>query len=125
LTFENQPSDLQEVVDAQRKNGQPIERIYKRLHKFVEDPDLRPGITLAALAAIEGFQLFISTTFDSLLPRAVESLPGGLSSAGAQFLAGALPRFAFGALEDARPRPALCLSDPWPCSTLPGLCHLG
>lgn len=73
LTFENQPSDLQEVVNAQRKNGQPIERIYKRLHKFVEDPDLRPGITLAALAAIEGFQLFISTTFDSLLPRAVES----------------------------------------------------
>ncbi len=78
LMFENPPSDLQEVVDAQRKNGLPIERIYKRLHKFVEDPALRPGITLATLAAIEGFQLFISTTFDPLLPRAVESAsPGG------------------------------------------------
>jgi hypothetical protein len=80
LTFEKPPGDLQEVVDAQRKKGERIERIYKRLYKFVEDPDLRPGITLAALAAIEGFQLFISTTFDPLLPRAVESAsPGGKS----------------------------------------------
>ena len=47
-----------------------MERIYKRLYKIVNDPDLRPGKTLAALAAIEGFPLFISTTFDPLLaPR--------------------------------------------------------
>jgi TIR domain/SIR2-like domain len=78
LTFEKPPVDLQEVVDAQRAKGRPIERIYKHLHRIVEDPDLRPGVTLAALAAIEGFQLFISTTFDPLLPRAVESAsPGG------------------------------------------------
>jgi hypothetical protein len=78
LTFEKPPCDLQEVVDAQRAKGQPVERIYKHLYKIVENPDLRPGTTLAALAAIEGFQLFISTTFDPLLPRAVESAsPGG------------------------------------------------
>ena len=78
LTFEIPPRDLQEVVDAQRAKDQPIERIYKRLYKIVEDSDLRPGPTLSALAAIEGFQLFISTTFDPLLPRAVESAsPGG------------------------------------------------
>jgi hypothetical protein len=78
LTFETPPNNIQEVVDAQRARQQPIERIYKRLHKYVEDPDLRPGITLAAVAAIEGFQLFISTTFDPLLARAVESAsPGG------------------------------------------------
>jgi tetratricopeptide (TPR) repeat protein len=34
---------------------------------MVENPDLRPGATLAALAAIERFQLFISTTFDELI----------------------------------------------------------
>jgi TIR domain/SIR2-like domain len=78
LTFEKPPIDLQEVVDAHRANGRPIERIYKRLYRMVENPDLRPGVTLAALAAIEGFQLFISTTFDPLLARAVESAsPGG------------------------------------------------
>jgi hypothetical protein len=51
LTFEKPPPDLQEVVDAQRANGRPIERIYKHLHRIVENPDLRPGVTLAALAA--------------------------------------------------------------------------
>jgi hypothetical protein len=72
------PRDLQDVVDAQRAHGQPVDRIYKRLYKIVKDPDLRPGATLAALAAIEGFQLFITTTFDPLLARAVQSAsPGG------------------------------------------------
>src|SRR5271166_2664084 len=78
LAFDKPPRDLQEVVDAQRAKGQPIDRIYRHLHKIVENPDLRPGTTLAAIAAVEGFQLFISTTFDPLLPRAVESAsPGG------------------------------------------------
>jgi hypothetical protein len=48
--------DLQEVVDAQRAAGQPIGRVYKRLHRIVRDSSLRPGPTLAALPAIEGFQ---------------------------------------------------------------------
>ncbi len=94
LTTEKPPRDLQEVIDAQRAHEQPVERIYKRLHKMVEDPDLRPGATLSALAAIEGFQLFISTTFDPLLPRAVESAsPGGLPNerSGAATLRGACP----------------------------------
>jgi hypothetical protein len=78
LIFEKPPRDLQEIVDAQRAKDRPIERIYRRLSRILEDPDLRPGTTLAALAAIEGFKLFISTTFDPLLPRAVESVsPGG------------------------------------------------
>jgi hypothetical protein len=88
------PRDLQEVVDAQRAAGQPVDRIYKRLHRIVREPDLRPGATLAALAAIEGFQLFISTTFDPLLGRAVESAtPGGRSEDrhGASTLRGACP----------------------------------
>src|SRR6478609_8115097 len=63
LTFQTPPRDLQEIIDAQRAKGLPIERIYRRLNKIVEDPDLRPGPTLAALAAIEGFRLFLSTTF--------------------------------------------------------------
>jgi len=79
LTFETPPRDLQTIVDAQRAKGQNIDRIYKHLHKMVEeDPNLWPGTTLAALAAIEGFRLLISTTFDPLLSRAVESAsPGG------------------------------------------------
>src|SRR5262249_21987868 len=78
LAFEEPPRDLQEVADAQRARGQPVERIYRHLHRIVEDPDLRPGATLAALGAIEKFRLFISTTFDPLLARAVESAsPGG------------------------------------------------
>jgi TIR domain/SIR2-like domain len=94
LIFEDTPRDLQEIVDAQRKKGQRVERIYRHLHKIVENPDLRPGTTLAALAAIEGFQLFISTTFDPLLPRAVESAsPGGKPEErrGASSLRGACP----------------------------------
>src|SRR6266480_8150146 len=59
LSFEQPPRDLQEVVDAQRAKGRRVERIYRHLHKIVEDPDLRPGATLAALGAIEGFHLFI------------------------------------------------------------------
>jgi hypothetical protein len=79
LRFENPPRDFQEIVDAQLAKDEPrLDRIYRRLHKMVETPDLRPGATLAALAAIERFQLFISTTFDPLLPRAVMSAsPGG------------------------------------------------
>ena len=94
LIFKDTPRDLQEIVDAQRKRAHPSERIYKRLFKIVENPDLRPGATLAALAAIEGFQLFISTTFDPLLPRAVESAsPGGKPEErrGASSLRGACP----------------------------------
>ena len=94
LTFEKPPRDLQEVVDAQRAKGRRVERIYKCLHKIVEDPDLRPGTTLSTLAAIEKFQLFISTTFDPLLPRAVESAsPGGKAEErrGASTLRGACP----------------------------------
>jgi hypothetical protein len=78
LTLTPPPRELQAVVDAQRAAGQPVDRVYPPLQILVEDADLRPGDTLAALAAIEGFQLFLSTTFDPLLPRAVESAsPGG------------------------------------------------
>ena len=94
LTLDSTPRDLQEVVDAQRAQGLPVDRIYRRLYKIVNEPNLRPGATLAALAAIEGFKLFISTTFDPLLPRAVESVsPGGQprERQGAATLRGACP----------------------------------
>ena len=94
LLIENTSGGLQEVVDAQRAAGQPVDRIYKRLYKIVKESDLRPGASLTALAAIEGFQLFISTTFDPLLARAVESVwPGGKPEQrrGAATLRGACP----------------------------------
>ena len=77
LQFDNPPSDLQAVVDAQRRAGKPIDRIYQHLHKIVKDPDLRPGPTLAALAAIEPLKLLLTTTFDPLLIRASESASVG------------------------------------------------
>src|SRR4051794_28108099 len=46
LTSDKVVRDLQDVVDAQRAHGQPVDRIYKRLHRIVKDPDLRPGPTL-------------------------------------------------------------------------------
>ena len=94
LALDERGGDLQQVVDAQRAAGQPLDRVYKRLHRIVRDPSLRPGPTLAALAAIEGFQLFISTTFDPLLARAVENAwPGGKPEdrQGASTLRGACP----------------------------------
>lgn len=94
LAFTSPPRDLQDVVDAQRAKGQPVERIYKRLHKILQESDLQPGPTLAALAAIEGFRLLISTTFDPLLARAVERTSvGGTAEErhGAATLRGACP----------------------------------
>jgi hypothetical protein len=94
LTFVRPPHALPDIVDAQRAIGQPVERIYKRLYHMVNEPDLRPGPTLATLAAVTDFQLFISTTFDPLLPRAVESAtPGGRADqrVGAATLRGACP----------------------------------
>jgi hypothetical protein len=77
LQFDNPPCDLEAVVDAQRRAGQPIDRIYRHLHRIVEDPALRPGPTLAALTAIEPFKLLLTTTFDPLLIRASESACAG------------------------------------------------
>ncbi len=94
LLLEKPPQNLQEVIDAQRASGQPIDRVYRHLHRIVASPDLRPGATLSALADIEKFQLLISTTFDPLLPRAVESAsPGGKPEerCGAATLRGAFP----------------------------------
>jgi hypothetical protein len=73
LKLDQPPRDLQEVVDAQRAKNERLDRVYKRIYNIVKDRDLRPGTTLAGLAAIEGFSLFISATFDPLLPRALES----------------------------------------------------
>lgn len=72
------PTTLQQVVDAQRKAGEPVDRIHYSVHQIVQDRDLRPGITLQRLAAIEPFKLFLTTAFDPLLARAVASdRPGG------------------------------------------------
>lgn len=74
LTFATPPRDLQDIVAAQ---GKRLDRIYHTLHGMVTPAELRPGPTLTALASIEKFPLFLSTTFDPLLWRAVESASAG------------------------------------------------
>jgi hypothetical protein len=76
LIFGNPPRDLQQVVDAQRGTNQRIERIYRLVNLIVKEPDLRPGPTLARLAAVEGFRLFINATFDVSLQSLTR--PGAL-----------------------------------------------
>ena len=73
LKLDQPARDLQDVVDAQRAKDSRSSGFTNVSTRSSRIRDLRPGNTLAALAAIEGFPLFISTTFDPLLPRAVES----------------------------------------------------
>ncbi|MCE7914784.1 MAG: toll/interleukin-1 receptor domain-containing protein [Nitrosomonas sp. PRO4] len=74
LIFEKPPHKLQEIADEQHTQKRPINRIYTCLSNIIKDSNLRPGLILSALASIEGFKFFISTTFDPLLPRAIESI---------------------------------------------------
>ena len=76
-TFKAPPSDFHAVVDAQRAAKKPIERIYRHINELLKDRLLRPGPTLERLADIEAFNLFLTTTFDPLLARAVESRSHG------------------------------------------------
>jgi len=70
--------NLQQVVDAERDRGKDHEEKSERLgsihldvFKLLNCSDVHPGITLYRLASIKDFQLFLTTSFDPLLARAV------------------------------------------------------
>ena len=73
------PETLQQVVDEQRRAGATHEEKRERLglvHLYVFDlltgSGIHPGVTLYRLASIKDFQLFLTTSFDPLLARALE-----------------------------------------------------
>jgi TIR domain/SIR2-like domain len=73
------PKTLEQVVDEQRRGGATHEEKRERLglvHLYVFNllmgSGIYPGVTLYRLASIKDFQLFLTTSFDPLLARAVE-----------------------------------------------------
>lgn len=63
---------LQDVVAVYTQDGrQPIEKIYPRILSILNAQDFPTPPALAKLARIKHFRLFVSTTFDSLMARAV------------------------------------------------------
>jgi hypothetical protein len=73
------PKTLQQVVDEQRRGGTTHEEKRERVglvHLYVFNlltgSGVHPGVTLYRLASIKDFQLFLTTSFDPLLGRAVE-----------------------------------------------------
>jgi hypothetical protein len=73
------PKTLQQVVEEQRRGGATHEEKRERLgmiHLYVCNlvtaHDVHPGVTLYRLASIKDFQLFLTTSFDPLLARAVQ-----------------------------------------------------
>jgi hypothetical protein len=78
------PKTLQQVVDEQRRGGATHEEKRERLamvHLYVFNLlygfDMQPGVTLYRLASIKDFQLFLTTSFDPLLAKAVEVVQPG------------------------------------------------
>jgi TIR domain/SIR2-like domain len=51
-----------------------IDAVYKALPRILSNAKLKPGITLQQLASIDKFDLYISTTFDSLLSQAIDQI---------------------------------------------------
>jgi TIR domain len=73
------PKTLQQVIDEQRRGGATPEEKRERLalvHLYVFNLltgcAVHPGVTLYRLASIKDFQLFLTTSIDPLLARAVE-----------------------------------------------------
>jgi hypothetical protein len=62
---------LNQVVTAWLLKGGERNKIYTRLHRILRDESPAPGSTLRHLAAIPAFNLFLTTTFDRLLERAL------------------------------------------------------
>jgi hypothetical protein len=78
------PKALQQIVDAQRSGGATHEEKRERLaliHRYVfnllHGSGVQPGVTLYRLARIKDFQLFLTTSFDPLLAKAVEVVQPG------------------------------------------------
>lgn len=64
---------LHDVICRHLVTGGQRDMVYMRLHRILRDAPPVPGPTLGRLAAISGFQLFISTTFDTLLTQALNA----------------------------------------------------
>lgn len=63
--------DLNDVVSLHlRRRGGRV-NLYAKIHRMLRDAALKPSGSLATLARISGFDLFISLTFDSLLVNAI------------------------------------------------------
>jgi TIR domain/SIR2-like domain len=66
-----QPYTLNDVVCLFLANRGRREEAYVRLRGVLKDADFKPPAALRQLAAITDFDLFVSTTFDSLLEAAI------------------------------------------------------
>ena len=65
--------ELNEVACRYLSKGKPIQRIYAALKTVAAEAEsLPPPEPLLQLAAIRPLQLFVTTTFDSSLPRALD-----------------------------------------------------
>ena len=62
---------LNEVVGRYLLDRGQRHLVYSRLHQILVRENLEPGPTLKRLASVEPFKLFVSTTFDSLLEKAI------------------------------------------------------
>jgi hypothetical protein len=67
---------LSDVVAAYKRDGDP-EEIYARVLTFLKDEPLPIPPALLKLAGIRHFNLFVSTTFDTLLKQAVDEVRFG------------------------------------------------
>jgi hypothetical protein len=77
-----QPYTLNDVVCWFLAARGRREEAYVRLRSIIKDANFEPSLTLRRLAAITDFDLFVSTTFDSLLEAAInlERYGGGAST---------------------------------------------
>jgi hypothetical protein len=74
--------ELNDVVSLHLRRRGEREELYAQIHRMLRNAALTPSEPLRALAAIPGFDLFISLTFDSLLADAL-----GAAGAGVQQIA--------------------------------------
>lgn len=66
-----QPLTLNDVVWAYRSQRGRREEAYTRLRSILREVEFEPPLPLRQLAQITDFDLFVTTTFDSLLERAI------------------------------------------------------
>lgn len=64
-------TSINEVVCRHLLNGGQRHLIYSRLHQILVRENFTPGPTVRNLASLDPFKLFVSTTFDSLLQKAL------------------------------------------------------
>ena len=69
-----QPLTLNDVVCAYLGQRGRREEAYARIRGILRDADFAPPLALRQLAAITDFDLFVTTTFDPLLERAVNEV---------------------------------------------------